>query len=77
MRESPLLRRYMRECRMRRDSTTNGSARFMRERTKNKYKRYITAAIEISTGIVFWSAVVVMVYACALSRGLYERDNPT
>jgi len=52
------------------------SGRFLRERTKKKCKRYISGAIEISTGIVFWSAVVVMVYACALSRGLYESEEP-
>ena len=53
-----------------------GSARFLRERTKKKCKRYISGALEISTGIVFWSTVIVMVYACTLSRGLYESEEP-
>ena len=48
----------------------------MRERTKNKYKRYITAALEVSTGIVFWSVVVAMVYASALYCNLYDSDKP-
>jgi hypothetical protein len=44
----------------------------MRETTKRYIKRYTMSAIELTSGLVFWGAIVSVVYMNVLYRNLYS-----
>ena len=47
----------------------------MRESTKRNIKQYTTTVLDVTTGLMFWSGVVLCVYAGYLYQHVYCNEQ--